>query len=655
MQATDVASRPLLYANNSLVCIDGVWRMDKEDAGLDYSDGDAQERELERLLHQAPRLDWAAPGLAGGSGDWALEYHLSPLRANILRGLDLTGRSTALEIGAGCGAITRYLGDTGFEVDAVEGSASRARLARLRCRDLTRVSVIHANIHQLRLPPQRYDLVLFIGVLEYAARFSPETSDPRKAVSKMLAQALTALAPGGVIVIAIENRLGAKYLFGSPEDHLGQPWIGLAGYPLAAKADGGICTFDAPTWTQLLEEEDLAHAFFYPLPDYKLPQALITNPGAQSPGATAVAGKYGSVSRTGTFRGTSPIKLQQFALVEAGLLPACADAFGIVAALEPGLPATLLPHDWIIFDQRGSEEAPGICLRSGQTKVRPFPDSNDNKAAPLVSGESLLYYWLRCAAAVTDCQALIAIITSHYQQVVKENITIPAHCLSVDGGGDLLEATLPWPAENQKGAADSPAGWLHQAVTDFFSYAGNDLVCFPATQALTEADLEQQVLEAIHAEGGGSTPSGLTVTAPAIYWAGSGQSFSEHRRSSVNCPLRGRQVIEFLLTETTRGIERLRFDPSNHEIVNPPQHVTLEILNAYRADNGQAIDLLAQVRSGRTPQTHDLDIVPTKGRLQLAIHGPDPWLVFDLTNLGDGDQVLLDRVELQLNWESSSP
>ncbi|HJP07642.1 MAG TPA: hypothetical protein QF882_09345, partial [Arenicellales bacterium] len=134
MQATDVASRPLLYANNSLVCIDGVWRMDKEDAGLDYSDGDAQERELERLLHQAPRLDWAAPGLAGGSGDWALEYHLSPLRANILRGLDLTGRSTALEIGAGCGAITRYLGDTGFEVDAVEGSASRARLARLRCR-----------------------------------------------------------------------------------------------------------------------------------------------------------------------------------------------------------------------------------------------------------------------------------------------------------------------------------------------------------------------------------------------------------------------------------------------------------------------------------------------------------------------------------------
>jgi hypothetical protein len=83
--------------------------------------------------------------------------------------------------------------------------------------------------------------------------------------------------------------------------------------------------------------------------------------------------------------------------------------------------------------------------------------------------------------------------------------------------------------------------------------------------------------------------------------------------------------------------------------------VTLEILNAYRADNGQAIDLLAQVRSGRTPQTHDLDIVPTKGRLQLAIHGPDPWLVFDLTNLGDGDQVLLDRVELQLNWESSSP
>ena len=47
----------------------------------------------------------------------------------------------------------------------------------------------------------------------------------------MLRRAARALTPGGVIVVAIENRMGAKYLFGGAEDHLAQQWSGIAGYP----------------------------------------------------------------------------------------------------------------------------------------------------------------------------------------------------------------------------------------------------------------------------------------------------------------------------------------------------------------------------------------------------------------------------------------
>ena len=38
------------------------------------------------------------------------------------------------------------------------------------------------------------------------------------------------LAPGGKIVIAIENRLGLKYWAGCAEDHVGKYFEGLEGY-----------------------------------------------------------------------------------------------------------------------------------------------------------------------------------------------------------------------------------------------------------------------------------------------------------------------------------------------------------------------------------------------------------------------------------------
>ena len=51
-------------------------------------------------------------------------------RANAVRALTLPTQSRVLEIGAGCGAITRYLGETFEQVDALEPMLARARVAR---------------------------------------------------------------------------------------------------------------------------------------------------------------------------------------------------------------------------------------------------------------------------------------------------------------------------------------------------------------------------------------------------------------------------------------------------------------------------------------------------------------------------------------------
>lgn len=49
---------------------------------------------------------------------------------------------SVLEIGCGCGAITRALGEFGADVVALEGSSLRAEIAATRCRDLGGVTVV---------------------------------------------------------------------------------------------------------------------------------------------------------------------------------------------------------------------------------------------------------------------------------------------------------------------------------------------------------------------------------------------------------------------------------------------------------------------------------------------------------------------------------
>ena len=119
---------------NSLVATQsGVWALPGEAESFEYSDGDAEEENLESILTSATNLSSLSLELEEKHNDWTSEYHLSPLRANLLRYLDLTHKKTALELGCGCGALTRYLGEQGLAVDAVEGSQRRANLAKIRC------------------------------------------------------------------------------------------------------------------------------------------------------------------------------------------------------------------------------------------------------------------------------------------------------------------------------------------------------------------------------------------------------------------------------------------------------------------------------------------------------------------------------------------
>ena len=139
----------------------------------------------------------------GGISDWPSLYHLSPYRANLLRPFTPLIRGAVLEIGSGCGALTRFLGEQAATITGVEGSMRRARIAAERCADLSNVAIYCDNFEQFSIG-QTFQLVTCIGVIEYSPLFF-SGPDP---FTGMLRRLGGCVASDGYLLIAIENRLG---------------------------------------------------------------------------------------------------------------------------------------------------------------------------------------------------------------------------------------------------------------------------------------------------------------------------------------------------------------------------------------------------------------------------------------------------------------
>lgn len=243
---------------------------------LRYADG--AESELLAVISTADDRRVGSDELAAAIRDWPTAYHLSPERAVLLAPLEIGPRDRVLDVGAGSGVNTRICADRGAAVTAVEGSAARAELIAHRCAGLNGVEVLCGPLDALS-PDRRgaFDVALLVGVLEYAGT----DHGGGDGAAALLERVVDALDLGGVVVLAIENRLGLKYLLGFPEDHLGLPWVGWEGY-----RGGEPTTWSRRELAQMLAEAGLAaQKWLYPFPDYKLPTAVLAEAIYQQPHA----------------------------------------------------------------------------------------------------------------------------------------------------------------------------------------------------------------------------------------------------------------------------------------------------------------------------------------------------------------------------------
>ena len=234
----------------------------KHYSGVDlYSDG-AIENDLLEIVKKYKKEEY--PQVIEERGNWPILYHLSEQRANIVEWIPMAKNAKVLEVGSGCGAITGMLAQKAGEVVACDLSRRRSEINATRNQDCDNVTIHIGNFRDVEPDlPKDFDYIFLIGVFEYAQGYIG-TENPYEKFLRMMKRHLK---KDGRIVIAIENRMGLKYLAGCAEDHLGTYFSGIEGY----NEDSVAKTFTRNGLINIFKKCGMNdYHFYYPYPDYKL-------------------------------------------------------------------------------------------------------------------------------------------------------------------------------------------------------------------------------------------------------------------------------------------------------------------------------------------------------------------------------------------------
>ncbi len=233
-----------------------------------YCDGEVED-ELLSIAREHTEEEF--PALIAERRKWPILYHLSDLRGNIVDWIRLKSGAKVLEVGAGCGAVTGTLAKKAGHLDCVDLSKKRSMINAWRHRDAENICIHVGNFEDIEPDlDSDYDAIFLIGVFEYAASYIHD-ADPYGSFLRIIRKHLK---KDGLLVIAIENRLGMKYFGGAREDHLGSYFSGIEDYP----GGGVVRTFSRPALEKRLRAEGIDdYHFYYPYPDYKFMLSLYSD------------------------------------------------------------------------------------------------------------------------------------------------------------------------------------------------------------------------------------------------------------------------------------------------------------------------------------------------------------------------------------------
>ncbi len=356
-----------------------------------YCDG-AVEDELLQIARDYATVEYGR--IIEERKSWPILYHLSPLRENIVDFIPFTKEDKVLEVGSGCGAITGVLSRKAGSVTCVDLSKKRSMINAYRHTDCDNVTIHVGNFKDIEPDlPTDFSYICLIGVFEYGqAYIGGET--PYEDFLKIL---MKHLAPGGRIVIAIENRLGLKYFAGCKEDHLGDYFSGIENYP----GGGGVRTFSRPGLEQIFAKCGVENAtFYYPYPDYKFMTTVYSD--AYLPGMGELSNNLRNYDRDRMLLFDEKNAFDS--IVKDGLFSVFSNSY--VAVIGENFP--------VLYTKYSNDRAPQYQIKtvicedaSGKRQVRKYPltpEATDHVKSMVLAYENLCKRYEDSVLEINKCR-----------------------------------------------------------------------------------------------------------------------------------------------------------------------------------------------------------------------------------------------------------
>lgn len=208
--------------------------------------------QIEKIVQSYGEADYHSQITAQKS--WPAMYQLAETRANVIQWLQIPPGAKVLELGAGCGTLTGALLQKGASVTCQDEEPAYCRINGNRHSQASYGQLaIYAMPFAQCLPylKGQYDIAFLIGVPLLPGE-----------AGWLLNSVRGQLKPGGMLVLAADNKFGLKYWAGSKEPQTGKYFAGLE--------NNGVHMYSKKGLEKLLQEAGFGQQqFYYPYPDYR--------------------------------------------------------------------------------------------------------------------------------------------------------------------------------------------------------------------------------------------------------------------------------------------------------------------------------------------------------------------------------------------------
>lgn len=266
---------------------------------------------------------------------WSVFYHLSDMREGLFGWYDMPPEADVLELDCGFGALSGVLADHAAHVTALTDSLFCARACAKRWKEKENLDVYAGRLHDMPFR-QQFDIITLVDVLPKIA--GGETS--LAPYADYLRSLLYYLKPQGRLLLAMDNRLGLKYVCGALDPYSEEPFGELSGIV------GKGRLFTKPEIIEILSAAGFTHwKFYYPLPDYRLPQFIFTDAALPEPSLVEMMIPYDPTPDARVL----PEGALYTDFVQNGLFPAMTNSFLVECAMQEDFCGTELAS--LAFDR----------------------------------------------------------------------------------------------------------------------------------------------------------------------------------------------------------------------------------------------------------------------------------------------------------------